>query len=343
MSDKSRFMNYLPAMFEEHPFLGKFLIPFEKKMDELGLILDAIALFFDPYLTDREFLPWLASWVALVMDPEWQESKQRELIAKALDLYRRRGTVGGLKQYLKIYTGMEPDIREWHWPGGMQIGVASQIGGLFDEGGAELPVINDIAPIGSVMRYEPLYRDYYVVEMDMTVPSALVYPAALVPPGSETPSMFYFPVDPAQIRRVSVGKDASDAPYVDITLVSSEVYHFSPARVTRRDHLINDGYPLTGYPQAHPEGVSALYQGDTFLIDELVGEDYLPYRFIVDVKIPPEERDRVKMEKIRAIVDLEKPAHTVYYLKLTYVESHELFEPMQIEVRSDIGINTIVG
>lgn len=343
MSDKSRFMEYLPAMFREHPFLGKFLIPFERKLDEMGLILDQIARFFDPYLTDKEFLPWLSSWVALVMDPEWQEPKQRELIAKALDLYRRRGTVGGLKQYLKIYTGMEPEIREWHWPGGMQIGVASQIGGLFDEGGAKIPVVNDIEPIGAVMRYEPIYRDYYVVTMDMNDPSALIYPAALVTPGFETPAMFYFPVNPAQIRRVDVGKDAGGTPFVDMTLVSDEVYHFAPATVTRRDHLIHDTYPVIGVPEEHPEGVQAEYRGDTFLIDELEGEDYLPYHFIVDVKIPPEEKDHVKMDKIRAIVDLEKPAHTVYYLKLTYVESREMLSPMQIEVRSDIGINTIVG
>lgn len=343
MSDKSRYMDYLPAMFQEHPFLGQFLLPFEHKMDELGQILDRIARVFDPYLTDREFLPWLSSWVALVMDPEWQEGKQRELIAKALDLYRRRGTVGGLKQYLKIYTGMEPEIREWCWPGGMQIGVASRIGGLFNEDEAQIPVINEIEPIGSVLRYEPKYRDYYVVAMIMDDPSVLDYPAGLVDPENEPPSLFYFSVDPAQVSRVDVGEDGSGLPFVDITLSGGTVQHFSPATVTRRDHLIDDAYPVMGFPDAHPEGIQAEYRGDTFLIDELSGEDFLPYHFIVDVKIPPEEKDRVKMDKIRAIVDLEKPAHTVYYLKLTYVESHELLESMQIEVRSDIGINTVLG
>jgi hypothetical protein len=49
------------------------------------------------------------------------------------------------------------------------------------------------------------------------------------------------------------------------------------------------------------------------------------------------------MDKVKAIVDLEKPAHTLYYLKLTYVESRVDLQYMQIEVRSDIGINTVIG
>lgn len=341
MSDKSRYMDFLPAMFQEHPFLGKFLIPFEHKLDELGQILDQISRYFDPYLTDSEFLTWLASWVALVLDPEWKEDKRRELIAKALDLYRRRGTVGGLKQYLKIYTGMEPEIREWHWPGGMQIGVASRIGGLEYEGAPANALISDIAPIGSVMRYDPLYEDYYVVEMLEADPATVVYPVELLETDSQ-PYTFYYPVDPTVVRRVDVGSD-SGQPFVEITLASDDILRFMPARATRRDRLIDDAYPLVCYPASHPDGLSAEYRGDTFLIDELAGEDFLPYHFIVDVKIPPEEKDHVKMDKIRAIVDLEKPAHTVYYLKLTYVESSLMLLPMQIEVRSDIGINTVIG
>lgn len=102
--------------------------------------------------------------------------------------------------------------------------------------------------------------------------------------------------------------------------------------------MIHDVYPLES-----GQGFSAEYKGDTFLIDELFGEDFLPYRFIVDVKIPPDQRDKVRMDKVKAIVDLEKPAHTLYYLKLTYVESRVDLQYMQIEVRSDIGINTVIG
>jgi phage tail-like protein len=331
MSDKSRYLDFLPAHFQENDFLGRFLLPFEDHLAELGAIVGGIARYFDPYLTDPDFLPWLGSWVALVLDPEWDEAKRRELIAKAVDLYRHRGTVKGLKEYLKIYTGLEPEIREWCWPSGMQIGVASMIGGLtcyppLPPGFPADPLISDLSPLIQVRRYEPVYQDYYVVDrLDGTEPSQV-----------------YYAVNSPKAVHVEFGYEnqglPSEAPYVVITAQDGTTVKYAPATVTRRDGLINDVYPLVSGQE-----ITADYEGDTFLIDELSGEDILPYRFIVDVKIPPDQRDKVRMDKVKAIVDLEKPAHTLYYLKLTYVESRVVFEPMQIEVRSDIGINTVTG
>jgi hypothetical protein len=49
------------------------------------------------------------------------------------------------------------------------------------------------------------------------------------------------------------------------------------------------------------------------------------------------------LDKVRAIVDLEKPAHTIYYLKLTPVVSEYVLEAMQIGVHSTIAVDTTVG
>ena len=79
----------------------------------------------------QDFLPWLATWIALVLDEEWDEDKRRRLLGEAMELYQWRGTVYGMKRYLEIYTGLGPDdidIRESRRPAGMQIGVASRIG-----------------------------------------------------------------------------------------------------------------------------------------------------------------------------------------------------------------------
>jgi len=62
------------------------------------------------------FLPWLASWVNLVLDENWPIQKQRELIRSAVELYRWRGTKRGLREYLRIYTGVEPEIIEHFTP-----------------------------------------------------------------------------------------------------------------------------------------------------------------------------------------------------------------------------------
>jgi len=122
---------------------------------------------------------------------------------------------------------------------------------------------------------------------------------------------------------------------------SDEIAHktHQPATVTRRDGLLDNSYILEIETETGVKTVE--YQGDTFFIDEVAGEQ--PYRFIVDVRVPLEEVEQVKLDKVRAIIDLEKPAHTMYYLKLTPLASEHILHVMQIGIRSTIGVDTTIG
>lgn len=306
---KSRYLDYLPAIYQEDPFLGQFLLPFEEVLTGFEDLLSTIDRYFAPAVTDPDFLPWLATWIALVLDEEWDEAKRRRLIGEAVKLYRLRGTVQGLKRYLEIYAGLVPEIREWHWPGGMQIGVASQIGGT-------RPEDTSMARIDSMAREPLAYYDYYVVDT--------VAPAGHPQEGQSL--RLYYRAD--RVKKVGIGDG-----YVDITRFGEEPIHHEPATVTRRDGLTDDRYSLT------LETETVEYRGDTFLIDEVE----LPYRFVVDVRVPVAELENVELDKVRAIVDLEKPAHTMYYLKVTPVVSEYVLQPVQIEIRSTIGVDTTVG
>jgi phage tail-like protein len=74
----------------------------------------------------RDFLPWLAGWLALTLREDWDEPRQRELIAKASWLYRLRGTKRGVEEFLRIYTRLGVEIDELNVP--FQIGVHSRVG-----------------------------------------------------------------------------------------------------------------------------------------------------------------------------------------------------------------------
>jgi len=76
---------------------------------------------------DARFLPWLASWVALQLDETWPESKRRDLIRRIVQLYTRRGTIEGIREFVEIYTGIKPEIIE-EFNSGWRIGVRSTIG-----------------------------------------------------------------------------------------------------------------------------------------------------------------------------------------------------------------------
>ena len=142
---------------------------------------------------------------------------------------------------------------------------------------------------------------------------------------------------PRTVVEVRIGDDSSVEIIPKMGLGSSRRYE--SATVTRRDNLTDNVYNFEVEGESH----SIKYRGGTFLIDEV----RRPYHFIVDVRVEPEDLQSdvitKNLEKVRDIVELEKPAHTVYYLKLTPVVDESALEFMQIRVHSKIGVDTTVG
>jgi len=110
--EASTWLKYLPAIFADDPFLNDFLRIFESLWTPLETQINQLHAYFDPRLTPAEFLPWLGTWLDLVLDENWPEARRRALMQGAADLYRRRGTAGALRDYLAIYTGAQPEVVE---------------------------------------------------------------------------------------------------------------------------------------------------------------------------------------------------------------------------------------
>ena len=140
----SKLLDYLPAIYHEHQFLNDYLSAFEKlllgrndgikipgvkeeskpcSLKDLtpldnpqcyGLeeTIDAIPALFNPLDTPQDFLPWLASWVALSLRADLDVGEQRNFIASMIQRYRRRGTKENLIELLRIFTQTPPEIDE---------------------------------------------------------------------------------------------------------------------------------------------------------------------------------------------------------------------------------------
>lgn len=131
---RESYVKWLPAIYQRSDATGRNVV-----RDLLWLVqhmfgsiesqLDNLHQVFDSYETRSEFLPWLASWSAMILEPDWPENKKRRLIKKAMELYRWRGTVKGLGLFISLFTGFEPRLEENVWPyQGLRIGVNSTIG-----------------------------------------------------------------------------------------------------------------------------------------------------------------------------------------------------------------------
>lgn len=122
----SVYLQYLPGIYRQDPFIRRLLLIFESVMLPLERVVDTLPLYTEPEMAPEEFLPWLAQWVSLSLDTAWPVERQRALIADAVEIYRWRGTKRGLKKHIAAYTGIEPIVQESQ--GGFVLGSESGLG-----------------------------------------------------------------------------------------------------------------------------------------------------------------------------------------------------------------------
>jgi len=128
VSAKGCYLKYLPALYtEQDDLMGRFLMLFESFWEPIEDRIDNIHYYFDPRLAPNDLLPWVATWVDLVLDEQWPEEKRRRLLSAMVPLYRQRGTRHGLQKYLEIYTGQLAHIAE-HRAHNFMLGKITRLG-----------------------------------------------------------------------------------------------------------------------------------------------------------------------------------------------------------------------
>jgi phage tail-like protein len=105
----SAYMKFLPALYQEVDFIGRFMKIFEQAYQPVIDNYSVMWANLDPLTAPRALLPFLAHWVAWPVDSIWNLHQQRRLIRRAVEIYRWRGTRKGLRLYLHLYTGLPLD------------------------------------------------------------------------------------------------------------------------------------------------------------------------------------------------------------------------------------------
>ena len=104
------YLKYLPDIFQDADFLGRFLLIFETIWEPLEQRQDHIEDYFDPYTCPASFLDWMANWLGIRVNPYWAEARKRALLSRAMELYRLRGTLYGLREMIEVCTGVVPTV-----------------------------------------------------------------------------------------------------------------------------------------------------------------------------------------------------------------------------------------
>jgi phage tail-like protein len=110
------YLRYLPAVYQEDPvsrdFLERFLSLFETIFYDLELNILSLFQYFNPETTMKKFLPWLAGWLNMSFEEAWKEQTKRNLIQNAMELYKKKGTPGGIADFIELVVGQRPIIYE---------------------------------------------------------------------------------------------------------------------------------------------------------------------------------------------------------------------------------------
>ncbi len=92
----------LPAVYQESDFGMRFIGGLEELLDPIVAVLDALPAHFDPDHAPRDILNLLAAWLGVDLDESQEIRHQREMVRRAADIGRKRGTVAGIELALSL-------------------------------------------------------------------------------------------------------------------------------------------------------------------------------------------------------------------------------------------------
>jgi phage tail-like protein len=110
----------LPAIYRQEDssrdLLERILALEQSRLGGLDAVIDDLPLLMDPHAAPSagypSWLEWLSSWLAFPLNEHWTDQQKRDYLAEAFTLYARRGTIAGLRRYIKMYADVEANIIE---------------------------------------------------------------------------------------------------------------------------------------------------------------------------------------------------------------------------------------
>ncbi|HEY1480382.1 MAG TPA: phage tail protein [Gaiellales bacterium] len=102
----------LPSLYQEDELTLLLVSAFDEIMAPILVTLDSLEAYVDPALCPDDFLDWLAGWIGLVPDENWTVERRRKLAARAVPVYRLRGTVAGLVGHVELLFGERPEVTD---------------------------------------------------------------------------------------------------------------------------------------------------------------------------------------------------------------------------------------
>jgi len=326
----SYLQHYLPAVYREDDASASFLDRFLANLEGFNTTIEdrmaAAQALFDVRSTPADALDWLASWFGVALDPSWNESKRRLFIAHAPEFFRQRGTTQGVQNAIRLAIDDCVDSRMFsaaprRLRGRDQIRIVEnyrmrrlspeEAGDNTGEiGPREIPAAARWKPKEGRARLTKRYREF-LASRGLTLPAKTEYPIRQPQDG-----------DAARLWRAFSREVLNFVPSAGVSDLPAWQAFLS--RRYRAARALNPVYGAAAggdvsLPDRLPPDGNALR--DWFDFESTVMTvRRSAHRFSVLLPLPRSQDNtetfrRTRLDLVRRVVELEKPAHTVFDVK----------------------------
>ena len=365
--------HYLPGIYAEDPdnagFLDRYLANVEGMCTTIEGRIAAAQVLFGADTPAGEHLDWLAGWLGLAVDRRWEQWRVRLLLAHAVTMAQRRGTVRGLLEAVRLATDDCPDatiFRDGTQPVfGVRIVEAFRrrsvpavaLGDPGDLTGPRLvPERDRWVPADGRSELDRRYRAWVTAThgTPAQIASAWDRPIEAIP--TDAAGAFHQPFPPltpsgdAEARDwIRFVTDHLAVPYAEVTAADLPRYQRFLSERHRRIEALNDAwgrvgsarftaFAAVGLPSgALPTHPQALTDWLVF-VTTVLSAARAAHRFTVLVPIRPEDPDAVREDRLARVAEVvarERPAHTAFDVR-PYWAALRVGE-------ARVGIDTVVG
>lgn len=111
------YRQWLPSVYAEQDVdtvLMRLLALARSEIGEAETTIADLPRLAAPDFVPMAALPWLADWLAFDVPNDLPAQAQRDVLARAYEYARKRGTVAGLLAFVHLHTGLRPRLVEWH-------------------------------------------------------------------------------------------------------------------------------------------------------------------------------------------------------------------------------------
>jgi phage tail-like protein len=102
----------LPGVYQGEAVVERFCSALDDVLAPVALTLDSMPAYLDPQTTPPDMLGWLAGWLGISVDPAPSIAERRALVREGAEMLRWRGTAKGLREAIRLETGLDVEIAD---------------------------------------------------------------------------------------------------------------------------------------------------------------------------------------------------------------------------------------